>query len=437
MNLFTERKLRLKAFMTGFCKKISVFTPLMFFDILCLDACSDKTKSLNQLAVHIKSVYGVDISKQGINSRFNEGSVKFMQSLVGDYLAHQVLKPLNTEWLSLFKRVLVKDSTKFDLPASLMKEMPGFGGGASKSGACIQFEFDLKNGEVVVQNITPANVPDNNIESLAIENVQEGDLVIRDLGYFKLTHFMDIQEKEASFISRLNTSLLVYQKDEKGSYKELDFEQLYQQMQEGAMPSQEMEVYVGQKNKFFVRLIVELVPEEVYNLRMKKINAYNKKKGFHTSEKYKARARFNLFMTNIPADKLERKAISKIYKIRWQVELIFKVWKSIFKIDNIHQMKYHRLMCLLNIRLLIILINWETFMINRGVEYENTGKLLSMIKCFNTLKEYILKLITCLVNECHGLKEWFKWTASIFQTKHWLEEKKKKIGLLELLLIND
>ena len=97
------------------------------------------------------------------------------------------------------------------------------------------------------------------------------------------------------------------------------------------------EVYIGEKEKFPVRLIIELVPEEVFNTRMQKVNKYNKKKGHQTRKEYKNRARFNLFITNITDEMIDGEAIAKIYKIRWQIELIFKTWKSIFGLDNITQ----------------------------------------------------------------------------------------------------
>jgi len=137
----------------------------------------------------------------------------------------------------------------------------------------------------------------------------------------------------------------------------------------------EKEVYIGKDEKLPVRLIIELMPDEVFNTRMLKINKYNKKKGYKTSKNFSNRARFNLFISNIPLKIIDGEAIAKIYKIRWQIELVFKIWKSIFGLDNITPMKYERLMCTLNTRLLLVLVNWETFMIQRGLLLKKTGKL--------------------------------------------------------------
>jgi hypothetical protein len=425
----------LKAFETGFCEKVSKFSPPMFIDSLLYDATADITKSLNQIAINVNKKYHVAITKQGVGQRFTEGAVKFVQSLIGNQLSHQVNHSIDTGWFKLFKRVLIKDSTKFDVSENLAKQLPGFGGNASKAGVCIQYEFDIKAGEVSDLTITPANVPDNKNTSQTIGKVRKGDLIIRDLGYSILSCFNTINTAEAYFISRLNISILVYEmKDNK--LVELNFEKLYQMMKESKIKRLEKQVIIGKEDKLPVRIIIELMPEEIVNKRLKKTNDYNKRKGNKTSDNYKIRACFNLYITNIEDVVLEAGAIVQIYKIRWQVELIFKAWKSIFGIDNNNQMKYERLLCLLNIRLLLILINWDTFMRKRLLLYKKTGKLLSINKCFKTLQESSKELKDILTNNCKKLTKWLEQMSRLFESHHWLERKKNKIGLAEIMLIN-
>jgi len=218
-------------------------------------------------------------------------------------------------------------------------------------------------------------------------------------------------------------------------FEELDFGQLYQMMKKNNIERLDKEVYIGREEKFPVRLVIELMPDDVFNTRMQKINKYNKKKGHQTSQDYRNRARLNLFISNIPLKIMDGETIAKIYKIRWQIELIFKIWKSIFGLDNITPMKYERLMCTLNARLLLVLVNWETFMAQRGILFRRTGKLLSIIKCFNTLKDNSHQLRNILVNGSKGIKKWLKWVVEIFESKHWLEKKKNKLGFEEILCL--
>ncbi len=386
------------------------------------------------MAIETKSVHRVDISKQGIDQRFNESAMRYIQSLMSKVLTTQVSQLIDIGWLNLFTRVNVKDSSKFDLPPKLKDMLPGFGGSASEAGACIQYEFELKTGQITDLTITPANRPDSTDALATKGSVMKGDLTIRDLGYFALEYFTTAKKEEAFFLSRLHAKIIVYEM--KGDeFEELNFGQLYHMMKRNHYDKLDKEVYIGKDAKLPVRLIIELMPDEVYNTRMQNVNKYNKKKGRQTSKDYSNRARFNLFISNIPLEKINGEAIAKIYKIRWQIELVFKIWKSIFGLDNITPMKYERLMCTLNVRLLLVLVNWETIMVQRGLVFKKTGKLLSIIKCFNTLKENSLRLRYILTNGGKGIKLWIKWVADIFESKHWLEKKKNKLGFEEILCL--
>lgn len=406
----------------------------MFIDNLLFDATCQITQSLNQLAINIDKKYKVGISKQGIDQRFTEGAVKFVQSLIGNQLAHQVNHSIGAEWFKPFERVLIKDSTKFDVSENLVGQLPGSGGSASKAGVCIQYEFDIKSGNVNDLSITPANVPDSKNASLTIGNVKAGDLLIRDLGYSNISCFATMQKAAAFFISRLNPMVIVFEMID-DVLVEIDFDKLKKTMEKGKIRRLEKRVHIGQKDKFPVRLIIELMPDEIINKRLKAKNAFNKKKGKQTSDGYKTRACFNLYITNIEDTVLEAEVIVKIYKIRWQVELIFKAWKSIFGIDHVNPMKYERLISTLNIRLLLILINWSFFMCKRQQLYEKTGKLLSISKCFNTLHNYSDELIELLTNDGKKIKGWLEEMYRLFDSHHWLEKRKNKIGLAELMLL--
>jgi len=407
----------------------------MFFDSLLYDATSVTTKSYNQMAIETKSVHNVDISKQGIDQRFNESALKYIQSLISKVLANQVLQMIESRWLDLFSRVNIKDSSKFDLPPRLKDKLQGFGGSASKAGTSIQYEFEIKSGQVNDLTINPGNSSDSKYALATMDSIRKGDLIIRDLGYFALKYFIAADKAGAYFLSKLNSKIIVFEAKGNG-LNELDFGRLYKMMKTNNLTRLDKEVYIGRDDKFPVRLVIELMPDEVLNTRMKKINKHNKKKGFQTSKNYRDRARFNLFISNIPFDMINGEAIAKIYKIRWQIELVFKIWKSIFGLDNITPMKYERLMCTLNARLLLVLINWETFMIQRGRLYKKTGKLLSIIKCFNTLKENSGRLRFLLIGRHKEIVQWIRWTENIFESKHWLENKKNKLGLEKLLCLN-
>jgi len=434
-KVFTERHLRLKAYETGFFRRHSKLSPLVFLDSLFYDSTEKTTPSLNQLAISVKKKYKTIISKQGIAKRYTAGAVKYVQSLIGEALAHQICQTVDAGWLKLFKRVLIKDSTKFDVSENLTQQLPGSGGNASKAGVRIQYEFDIKSGEVTDLTIAPANRQDTTDALATIGSVRAGDLAIRDLGYSVLSCFTAIQKAEAYFLSRLNAKLMVYEMRD-NRLVEIDFGELHRSMKDCGIQRLDKQVFIGKNEKFPVRLIVEIMPDEVIRKRLQRISARNKKEGHQTSDGYKDRSNFNLFITNIEGSDMAPEVVATIYKVRWQVELVFKAWKSVFGIDHVNPMKYERLICLLNARLLLILINWSMFAQKRAQLYIRTGKLLSVSKCFKTLQENSQELRGILTNGCKGLGRWMKMLSALFETHHWLERKKNKMGLEEIVLLN-
>ena len=73
---------------------------------------------------------------------------------------------------------------------------------------------------------------------------------------------------------------------------------------------------------------------------------------------------WSVFITNVPRDWLAAKDIMLLYRLRWQVELIFKLWKSLAKLDAIAHCGPHRFLCQFYARLLALLVFgcWMSFL---------------------------------------------------------------------------
>lgn len=413
---------------TGFCRRESKLNPFVFFDLMMYDSSSAKPKSLNQLAIEALSVYDIGISKQGMDKRFNEQALAFLKHLIEKQLSVELGQQIEAGWLSLFNRVVIKDATRFDLPEKYKDHLAGPGGAASKAGACLQFEYDLKSGSIIDLNLTAANRPDVKDAVQVLDNVAFNDLIIRDLGYFAFKSLLNISNKGAFFISRLRPKTIVYEM-RNGVMQQLNFKVLYERMRKHQLPRIEKDVFIGNEPKIPVRLIMELLPDEIYEQRIRKSNADHKRKGRNTSEKFKFLSRFNFIITNVPKDVLPTDVVPALYRIRWQIELIFKIWKSIIGIHHNRIMKYTRWLCILHFKLLLMIVNWNIVMDKRNHIYKQRGKLLSLNKCFKTLFDNSYRLRDALKNGLKGIANFIKWVEKIFRENHWLERKKNKMGL--------
>ena len=68
-------------------------------------------------------------------------------------------------------------------------------------------------------------------------------------------------------------------------------------------------------------------------------------------------------VTNVCAQKLPAGAAIYLYRLRWQIELIFKQLKSVLRIDEVPSGKEHRLQCEVWARLLagLMLFSWHRY----------------------------------------------------------------------------
>jgi hypothetical protein len=387
---------------------------------------------LDQASCEIAESIGVSISKQSIDERFNEAAVNFMRSLFEEQLSKEIAENISPDFLNKFHRLRIKDATRFDLPERLKEYFKGFGGMlTSGAGLGIQYEFDLKNGKTLDFDITDAIRPDCKDAQEKIGDIEAGDLILRDLGYFSINVLKEIIKHKAYLVSRLQTKILVYEPD----HQEIFFQKLYSSMTDHKITHLQKQVLIGKDDKIPVRLIIDIVPEEVYQKRLKKIEQYNHKKGNQTTDDYKARCRFNLMVTNIPEKDLPGENVYLLYKLRWQIELIFKIWKSTCGIDQLQPMKYHRFICTLYAKLLLVLINNQIFNVVQKNLYERFHKLLSRDKCFKTLIRCFAKTRGLLSFQKYRTKDFLQDITNMFSRNHWLEKRKKRTNYEELFML--
>jgi transcription termination factor NusB len=224
----------------------------------------------------------------------------------------------------------------------------------------------------------------------------------------------------------------------------LDFDALHQYLLKNKIDRMEKNVFIGAEEKLPVRLVIALVPQSVYDSRIRKRNNKNKnigktrksksKSGKYTiSDKSKIRAHFNLYISNIPAQELSIESICNLYSARWQIERMFKVWKSILKIHCIGKMNYHRLMTTLYMSLLWMVVHWEIISSYGNYLYQQQHRLLSVYKSMNTLKTYSQYIRLLFRMNKKKLGKMLRTLLDVLSERHWLEQVKNKRSYQEIV----
>ena len=143
------------------------------------------------------------------------------------------------------------------------------------------------------------------------------------------------------------------------------------------------------------------------------------------SKEYLARAHLNLFITNTCPEIIPTKNVWSLYRLRWQIELTFKIWKSICDIEKVKKVKKNRLECYVYSKLILILLGWEVVWKTAMNLFASEGKILSMYKSFKTLISVKLnQLRNAFLYDNGLLKLLMEDFYLISRTNHLLEKKK-------------
>lgn len=342
-KVFSEKQLLSLAIEAGFIQRTSKVTATDFIRALLFDHLQYTLPSLQQHALSIFQENGKTISKQAVNKRFNDNALLFIQKLFELLLNRQLSENhLPSQLSNHFKAIKVMDSTEFKLPDSFTVDFPGYSLNSTPACAAIQLEYDVLSRKILCLSIGSARESDKTVADHRMHHIEKGDLILRDLGYYSTDSYLKIEDQNAFYISRLKAQVGIYQKTAEG-FKALDWSSILQKIKNGKKDHFDEWVYIGKKQKHPVRLMAWELQENEQQKRLKKKKDI---KGFIAKEDV-IWSKLNVLITNIDAAVIDADQAYKLYKIRWQIELMFKIWKSILNMDVTRKMKTSRLKCYL------------------------------------------------------------------------------------------
>ncbi len=147
-------------------------------------------------------------------------------------------------------------------------------------------------------------------------------------------------------------------------------------------------VFIGNRKFVPVFLVVQKLPPEVVAVKIAKAKKDHHKRMTQMTKEHMAWCAFNSYVTNIPPAWFEALTIIQIYGIRWQIEIMFKVWKSIFKMGDVGKINGNRALCMLYGRLTWILLQMKVFRLFKKNIYGVSQKEVSELAAFKQMDEH-------------------------------------------------
>lgn len=377
--------------------------------------------------------FGVSITKQSLHDRFTAQAVAFLKRCLDILLFQKIRYRGDKELLKThFRRIRIKDSTKFALPDPFSEKYRGYGGNIRQSSSLIsiQYEYDFISGQSMDLRLTSGLLNDQSDSADFTHDILEKDLFLRDLGYSTLKFMAKIHSAGAYFINRLSPNVNCY--SDLVSNNPIDLNKYLHKLKKHRLDYIEVFVYLGKKDRVPARLILSLADEDTYQKRLKKTTKQAKSTGNNVSEKFKARARLNIMVTNVPSEVLKTNEIRKVYAMRWQIELIFKAWKSLVNIEEFNSKKIHRFECQLYGKLIWIILNLKIFNYIQKQVFGQNKVLCSIWKYFRLMQNIQNCLIKAFKSQ-HEFRLLIKRLIDYAPKAIYLEKKKEKLALEQII----
>jgi hypothetical protein len=210
---------------------------------------------------------------------------------------------------------------------------------------------------------------------------------------------IDIAERGSYFLCRFNHRANLYTKKPDGTIEKFDLEKELKKAAKKNQTSCEFTVWLCKDGRELqIRLIAEMVPDEVANVRRRKANKTAKKKGRKPTKKHLYLQKWSLYVTNAEADKLPTKAVSIVYRLRWQIELVFKSWKSYHGLDKVRGEREERIECFIYGRLIMATVMTFLFSSIKSHVWHTKGREASLLKVIGHFKDKAKKALSVITD---------------------------------------
>jgi hypothetical protein len=336
---------------TGFMKRQRKLTGAKFVQTLVFGWLSNPKATYEELAQTAATV-GITVTPQALEKRFTQEAAECLKQVL-EAGVEQVISadPQVIPILQRFSAVSVQDSTTITLPQALATIWTGSGrctDGRKPAGLKVQLRWDLLTGALTNIHMQEGRVHDRKAE-FSPDELPKHSIRLADLGYFSLDELQSLSENQIYWLTRIQAMCAVF--DDNGNRKELAKWLASQNTTQVEFP-----VLLGVKAQLPCRLLALRVSDDEASKRRRQIRKEAKRRGQNPSKNRLQLASWTILGTNTPEKLLNLSEAMVLARVRWQIELLFKLWKSHGQIDEWRSEKPWRILTEVYAKLLAMVI---------------------------------------------------------------------------------
>jgi hypothetical protein len=342
---------------TGCVRRTRVFSGASWVQTLVFGCLGTAQPTLDTLAQSAAAL-GVVVTPQALDQRFTAaGAACLERVLAAAVTATVTADPVAIPLLQRFAGVYVLDCTSIALPAALAAVWPGCGNGTQPMAATLKLGvcLELTTGALAGPALAAGRTHDR-ATALAGDGLPPRSLRLADLGFWTLDGLREMSAGGGWWLSRLQAQTAVF--DAAGQRWEVGALLAHQGTDDLDVP-----VSLGVAHRLPARLLAQRVPAPVAEERRRRLQAEAKRRGQAVSDARLVLADWQIFVTNVPSARLSLAEALVLGRARWQIELLFKLWKSHGQIDASRSAQPWRVLCELYAALIAMLLQHWTLVL--------------------------------------------------------------------------
>ena len=273
---------------------------------------------------------GESITSSAFQKRFTPQAAEFLQDVLGSVMSASRAGPCSKmgRKLERFKSVLAMDTTVLKLHRRLAKHYRGFKSRGTEAMAKVHVVQNLGRHDLERLALTSGRVSDH--RRVVTGPQLRGTLSLFDLGYYSHDLLRRIRRFGGSFLCRLQpgTNPLVLKVRRGRAQIPLEGVRLEGlRMEDGVL---DVDARFGEGRNARIHRLVGIWDVE--------------------------RERWSLYVTDLPPGEYSPEELLQLYRLRWEVELLFKELRSAYRLDEIPTRKPATARCLIYAALLSLLL---------------------------------------------------------------------------------
>jgi len=364
--LLPRRRIRDLARSTGFSQRTArKCPPVAFLVTLVFGFGVEVKRSMAALTRFFTTVTKESLARSAFQKKFSAASVAFLRAVFVEATARAAAS-LGTDLggkLRRFRDISVFDATVVRLHRFLSDRFAGCRTNHSPAAVKLQTVLCLSNRVVSELAITAGRVSDADFAKRF--QVTAGQLLLFDLGYYASAFFKHVDAMGAFFVSRL--------KDNADPYIVKVRRGIARGCATKGKRLKDLEFAWERPIDLDVRLTLDGPVFRVV--------------GMWNAEK----ACWHLYVTNLPPRAFSIEEIALAYRMRWEVELLFKELKSTCRLDQVNTRREEVVLSLFYSSLLSLLVSRT---LARAIEAQNVQAGLKL--SYRIVTSYLIQQATAL-----------------------------------------